>query len=103
VNCCNQLYKGPINSIIKSKTRLISHVNSGYVTVLFGNNRVTAACTDKIQNGLETREAEMFWSVQRAPVEADRMNLVMQARIGPDRAAVSTVWNSTTSVHVALT
>jgi hypothetical protein len=33
VNCCNQLYKGPINSIIKSETRLISHANPGYVTV----------------------------------------------------------------------
>jgi hypothetical protein len=29
VNCCNQLYKGPRNSIIKSRTRLISHVNPG--------------------------------------------------------------------------
>jgi hypothetical protein len=29
VNCCNQLYKGPINLIIKSKTRLLSHANPG--------------------------------------------------------------------------
>jgi hypothetical protein len=29
VNCCNQFYKGPINSIIKSKTRLTSHANPG--------------------------------------------------------------------------
>jgi hypothetical protein len=27
VNSCNQWYKGPINSIIESKTRLISHAN----------------------------------------------------------------------------
>jgi hypothetical protein len=31
VYCCNQLYKGPINSII----RLISHVNPGYVIILY--------------------------------------------------------------------
>jgi hypothetical protein len=30
---CNKFNKGPINSIIKSKTRLISHVNPGYVTL----------------------------------------------------------------------
>jgi hypothetical protein len=33
VNCCNQLYNGPIISIIKSKTRLINHANPGYVTI----------------------------------------------------------------------
>lgn len=45
--------------------------------VLFGNNGVTAARADKIQNGLETREAETFWRIQRAPLEADRRKLVM--------------------------
>jgi hypothetical protein len=33
VNCCNQLYKGPINSITKSKTRLISQTNPRYMTI----------------------------------------------------------------------
>jgi hypothetical protein len=33
VNCCNQMYKGQINSIIKSKTRLLSHANPWYVTI----------------------------------------------------------------------
>jgi hypothetical protein len=33
VNCCNPLYKGPINSIIKSKPHFISHANPGYVTL----------------------------------------------------------------------
>jgi hypothetical protein len=36
VNCCNQLHKGPIYSIIKSKIRLISHASLGHVTI-FGN------------------------------------------------------------------
>jgi hypothetical protein len=34
VNCCNQLCKGPINSIIKSEHRLISHANPRDVTIL---------------------------------------------------------------------
>jgi hypothetical protein len=34
VNCCNQLYKGPINPMNKSKTSLISHANPRYVTIL---------------------------------------------------------------------
>jgi hypothetical protein len=28
-----KLYKSPINSIIKSKTRLFNHANPGYVTI----------------------------------------------------------------------
>jgi hypothetical protein len=32
VNCCNQLHKGPVNSIVNYKTRLIGHANSGHVT-----------------------------------------------------------------------
>jgi hypothetical protein len=36
VNCCNQLHKSPINSIIKSRTILISHANPGYATILNG-------------------------------------------------------------------
>jgi hypothetical protein len=39
-----------------------------YFLFVFGNNGVTAARTDKIQNGLETREAETFWRVQRARI-----------------------------------
>jgi hypothetical protein len=38
VNCRVQLYKGPIHLIIKSKTRLISHANPGYVTVHFNKS-----------------------------------------------------------------
>jgi hypothetical protein len=34
VNCCNQLYEGPINLIIKSETRLISHADPGYMTIM---------------------------------------------------------------------
>jgi hypothetical protein len=34
VNSCNQLYKDPINSIIKSKTCLLSHADPRYVTIL---------------------------------------------------------------------
>jgi hypothetical protein len=33
MKCCNKLYTGPINSIIKSKTRFISHANPKYVTI----------------------------------------------------------------------
>jgi hypothetical protein len=30
---CELSYKGPINSVMKSKTRLISNANPGYVTI----------------------------------------------------------------------
>jgi hypothetical protein len=34
VTYCNQLYKGPMISIIKSKTRLLIHANPRYVTII---------------------------------------------------------------------
>jgi hypothetical protein len=46
-----------------------------FLFVLYGNNGVTAARTDKIQNGLETRGAETFWRVQWAPIDADNGRL----------------------------
>jgi hypothetical protein len=33
VDIFNQFYEGPINSVIQSKTHLICHANSGYVTI----------------------------------------------------------------------
>jgi hypothetical protein len=47
-NCCNQLYKRPINSIIKSKPRLISHANPGYVTIRTGNINIFALSTTSL-------------------------------------------------------
>jgi hypothetical protein len=36
VNCCNQLYKNPINSLINSKSRCYESRNPGHVTILTG-------------------------------------------------------------------
>jgi hypothetical protein len=45
MDCYDQLYKGPINSIIKSQTRLISHANPGYVTILSTSYKILSNIT----------------------------------------------------------
>jgi hypothetical protein len=52
---CNKLYKGPINSIIKSKPRFISHANPQYVTILLSN-------TDIVQHGMSHIKAKLITS-----------------------------------------